>query len=140
MTQEKSCGAVVFRRKGELIKYLILHYESGHWDFPKGNKEKGESEEQTAIREIKEETGISDIEFRNGFKDTIKYFYRRDEDVIYKEVVFYLAESRTENVELSFEHIGYVWMSFDNAFKRLTFNSSKILLEKANKYLKEDRL
>ena len=60
---EKSCGAVVFKKQKDGIRYLLLHYDAGHWDFPKGNQEKNEKEEQTAAREIKEETGIEDIEF-----------------------------------------------------------------------------
>ena len=135
MATEKSCGAVVFRRQKDGIKYLLLHYEAGHWDFPKGNQEKNEKEEQTAAREIKEETGIEDIEFVDGFQETIKYFYKKGEETVYKEVIFLLAESATEHVELSKEHIGYAWMGYEHAFKKLTFNNSKELLEKADKFL-----
>lgn len=136
MAKEKSCGAVVFKKqKDGSIKYLLLHYEAGHWDFPKGNQEKKETEEQTVAREIKEETGIEDIELIKGFREIVKYFYRRDEEVIYKEVAFYLVQSLTEKVELSFEHIGYAWMSYEHAYKKLTFNTSKELLRKANQFL-----
>ena len=62
MAKEKSCGAVVFRKDDE-VKYLLLHYTPGHWDFPKGKQEIGETEEQAASREIEEETGIKGIEF-----------------------------------------------------------------------------
>ena len=57
MEHEKSCGAVIFR-VGNATKYLLLHYEAGHWDFVKGHSEKGESEEETVRREILEETGL----------------------------------------------------------------------------------
>ena len=136
MSKEKSCGAVLFRKqKDSSAKYLLLHYEAGHWDFPKGNQEKKETEEQTVHREIKEETGIEDVELLKGFKETVKYFYKRAEEVIYKEVFFYLAETTKEKVELSFEHIGYAWMSYEHASKKLTFNTSKELLTKANHFL-----
>ena len=52
MPKEKSCGAIVFKKEKQGIKYLLLHYEAGHWDFPKGNQEKNKKEEQTAAREI----------------------------------------------------------------------------------------
>jgi 8-oxo-dGTP pyrophosphatase MutT (NUDIX family) len=117
------------------IKYLLLHYEAGHWDFPKGNQEKNEKEEQTVAREIKEETSIEDIEFIDGFRETINYFYKRGNETIFKEVAFFLAQSATEKVKLSFEHIGYAWMSYENAYKRLTFNSAKELLKKADSFL-----
>ncbi len=153
MPKEKSCGAVVFKtaknqrflghRKSDGfssgqkdgIKYLLLHYEAGHWDFPKGNQEKNESEEQAAAREIKEETGIEDIEFVGGFRETVKYFYKSGGETIYKEVVFFLAKSATGHVELSNEHIGYAWMGYEHAYKKLTFNNAKELLEKANEFI-----
>ena len=135
MGREKSCGAIVFKRLKDGIKYLLLHYEAGHWDFPKGNQEKNEKDEQTAAREIKEETGIEDIEFVDEFRETINYFYKKGEETIYKEVVFFLAQSTTEHVKLSFEHIGYAWMSYEHAYKKLTFNTAKELLKKANEFL-----
>ena len=92
MTQEKSCGSVIFKRQKDGIKYLLLHYSAGHWDFPKGHQEKNEKEEQTAAREIKEETGIEDIEFVDNFLETIKYFYKKGEETVYKEVIFFLAQ------------------------------------------------
>ena len=135
MSKEKSCGAVVFKRNKDGIKYLLLHYEAGHWDFPKGHQEKNEKEEQAAAREIKEETGIQDIEFVGNFRETIKYFYKKGEESVYKGVVFFLAESATEDVTLSNEHIGYAWLSYEDALKKLTFNYAKALLKKANQFL-----
>ena len=136
MAKEKSCGAIVFaKQKDSALKYLLLHYEAGHWDFPKGNQEKDETEEQTASREIKEETGIENIEFVKNFREVVKYFYRKGEEVVYKEVAFFLAQTETEDVKLSFEHIGYAWLSYENAYKKLTFNTSKELLRKANQFI-----
>ena len=136
MPQEKSCGAVLFRKqKDSSIKYLLLHYEAGHWDFPKGHQEKSEKEEQTADREIKEETGIEDFEIADGFREIVKYFYKKGEETIYKEVAFFLAQSAAEDVTLSKEHIGYAWVSYEHAMKKLTYNSSKELLTKANKFI-----
>ena len=136
MAKEKSCGTIVLKRqKDGSVKYLLLHYSAGHWDFPKGHQEKNEKEEQTALRELKEETGIEDIEIVEGFKETIKYFYRKAEEVIYKEVVFFLVQSATEHVDISSEHTGYAWTSYEHAQKRLTFNTAKDLLRKANQFL-----
>lgn len=136
MPKEKSYGAIVFRKhKDSSVKYLLLHYEAGHWDFPKGNQEKNEKEEMTASREIKEETGIEDIEFVDNFRETINYYYKKGEETVFKEVVFFLAQSATEKVTISKEHIGYAWLSYEHAFKKLTFNNSKELLRKANQFL-----
>ncbi|MBI2647530.1 NUDIX domain-containing protein [Candidatus Woesearchaeota archaeon] len=135
MPKEKSCGAIVFRRVNKSIKYLLLHYEAGHWDFPKGNQEKKEDEKMTVSREVREETGIEDIKFIDGFRESINYYYKKDAQVIYKEVTFYLIETNEEEVTISYEHIGYAWMNYERAYKRLTFNTSKDLLRKVNHFL-----
>ena len=135
MPKEKSCGAIVFKRQKDYAKYLVLHYGAGHWDFPKGHQEKNEKEEQAAAREIKEETGIEDIEFVDGFNEKINYFYKKGEETVYKEAVFFLAETHQEEIILSSEHIGYAWLSYENAYKKLTFNNAKELLRKANQFL-----
>ena len=72
MVDERSAGAVVFIADNE-TEYLLLHYTAGHWDFPKGNIEAGETERQAATLEIREETGITDVEFLEGFRQIISY-------------------------------------------------------------------
>lgn len=134
MKREKSAGAVIFR-KDKGIKYLLLHYESGHWDFVRGNIEKEEDEKETVKREIKEETGISDVKFVNNFRETINYYYRKSKELIFKEVIFYLVGTRDKDVKLSYEHIGYSWLSFEKALKKLTFKTAKSVLEKANEFV-----
>ncbi len=133
--REKSCGAIVFLKNTE-AKYLLLHYEAGHWDFVKGNVESNESEKDTVIRELKEETGIADAQFVEGFKKRIEYFYRRQGSTIHKEVIFFLIETHTEKVELSYEHVGYTWLDYQNAMKKLTFKNAKDALQKAHILLK----
>ena len=136
MPKELSCGAVIFRRTNSEIKYLLLHYGMGHWGFVKGHVEKGESEIDTVVRETKEETGITDLRFIPGFREKITYFYRMNGKTNFKRVIFFLAETRTSDVKLSFEHVGYDWLSFEDAYQRLTFKNSKEVLAKAHKFLK----
>jgi bis(5'-nucleosidyl)-tetraphosphatase len=133
---EKSCGAVVFLRKNSTITYLLLHYEAGHWDFVKGNVEPNEAEKETVVRELREETGITDAKFLEGFKERIEYYYRRQGDTVHKEVVFYLMETSTENITISFEHIGSVWLDYQHAMERLSFKNAKDVLKKADAFLK----
>ena len=135
MKREKSAGAIVFRKEKE-PKYLLLHYEAKHWDFPKGNIESKEEELETVKREIEEETGIKDIEFVMGFKEKIHYYYKLKDELMSKEVVFYLVKTDTEQVKLSFEHIGFAWLSYDKALDKLTFKNAKEILKKANEFLK----
>jgi len=135
MQFETSCGAVVFTRNAE-IKYLLLHYEAGHWDFVKGNIEPNETEEETVRRELKEETGITQATFIKNFRETIKYFYKAEGKTISKRVTLYLIETSETRVNLSFEHVGYEWLNYQQALERLTFKTAKQVLNKAQNHLK----
>jgi bis(5'-nucleosidyl)-tetraphosphatase len=136
MLNEKSCGAVVYVKNSE-VKYLLLQYEAGHWDFVKGNVEEGESEQETTLRELREETGIADAQFISGFKEKISYFYKRQGATVYKEVVFFLMEAKNTDVKLSFEHIAFDWLTYDEAMKKLTFKNAKDVLQRAREFLKK---
>ncbi len=134
MLREISAGAVLFYL-GDEIEYLILHYEAGHWDFPKGAIEPGESELDTVRREVWEETGISNIEIIPGFRKKIQYFYRKSQQLVRKTVIFYLARSFTKDVTLSYEHVGYLWLGYEKALRRLTFKTAKDTLREAHEFL-----
>jgi bis(5'-nucleosidyl)-tetraphosphatase len=133
--REKSCGAIVFAKNVE-VHYLLLHYEAGHWDFVKGNVEPNESERDTVVRELREETGIVDAEFIDGFRERIEYFYRRQGATVRKEVVFFIVEAHSEKVELSYEHVGCDWQDYQRAIEKLTFKNAKDALQKADEFLK----
>lgn len=139
MLHEKSCGAVVFYKNAE-VKYLLLRYEAGHWDFVKGNVEVNESEIDTVLRELKEETGILATQTLDGFRERIQYFYRRQGETIQKEVVFYILQANTEKVELSFEHVGFVWLDYQHALEKLTFKNAKNVLQKAHSFLEMNKI
>jgi bis(5'-nucleosidyl)-tetraphosphatase len=128
---------VVFINQSESTKYLLLNYAAGHWDFVKGNVEPNESEKETVVRELREETSITDARFKDGFKETIVYFYRRQGLTVHKEVVFYAMESQTENVTLSFEHVGFTWLDYQHAMEKLTFKNARDVLQKAHDFLKK---
>jgi bis(5'-nucleosidyl)-tetraphosphatase len=135
--REKSCGAVVFLKKDNQTKYLLLNYAAGHWDFVKGNVEPNEAEKQTVTRELQEETGITDAKFIDGFREPIGYFYRRQGLTVHKEVVFFIMETNTEQVQISFEHIGFIWLDYKHAMEKLNFKNAKDVLQKAHDFLKK---
>jgi len=141
MPVEKSAGAVIFRKEGGKIFYLLLHYQSGakrprpYWDFPKGHIEKGEKPEDTAVREVREETGLRDINIKEGFKESVKYFFKFKGENIFKIVTFFLAETKTKKVKISFEHIGFQWLPYQEALEQLNFKNAKEILKKANDFL-----
>ena len=132
---EKSCGAVVYRMEKGRRLYLLLHYCEGHWDLPKGHVEAGESEEQTARREISEETGISELEFEPSFRQIIEYRLVKNGEDVPKDVVFFLAKTPQKEVALSDEHIGYLWLPFRLAREKMTYKNARETLEKAEALL-----
>ncbi|MEM1993897.1 MAG: bis(5'-nucleosyl)-tetraphosphatase [Nitrososphaerales archaeon] len=135
MLEEKSAGAIIIYKSDNNVEYLILHYPAGHWDFPKGNIEKGESDFDAAIREITEETGLTDLKFINGFKKTIQYYYKKGDQLVKKSVTFYLAEANTKDIKLSFEHQGYIWLPIDEALAKVTYQNAKNVLKEAHRFL-----
>lgn len=139
MIHQKSAGAVIFFRRQEKIEYLLV--KSTYWGFVKGRIEPDEKETDTVLREALEETGLKDLKFISGFKETSRWKYRRKPPegfraLIDKEAVFYLLESLNKEVQLSPEHTDYVWLEFAKAYDQLTFKDSKEILKKADIKLK----
>ena len=135
MIEETSAGIVLFRKEDSKNLFLLLHYPSGHWDFVKGKMEKGESIRETALRETKEETGITDVNFVEGFEEWIEYNFQYQKELVHKKVVFFLAETKTKDVNISHEHLDYTWMDYNTAMEKTTFDNAKTVLTKAQMLL-----
>ncbi|MCA9364640.1 MAG: NUDIX domain-containing protein [Candidatus Moranbacteria bacterium] len=146
---ETSVGAVVFVRREKQVYYLLLQYPQGHWDFPKGHQEHGESYEQTMQREVQEETGIENLTIEKSFKKSVWYAYvakgpekksrveKKNGLWVVKRVLFFLCQAKDMKVEISHEHRGFVWMPFEESYKRLTFPNAKNILKESNKRIME---
>lgn len=135
MPVEKSAGLVLFRKEDNKNKFLLLHYEGGHWGFPKGHIEEGESIKETAIRETEEETKITNLNFKEGFKEWIKYSYRREKEKHFKVVTYLLAKTDQKKVEISREHVGCKWLNYEQALNQLTFDNTQKVLKAAYQFL-----
>ena len=135
MIEERSAGVVVYTENASGNLFLLLNYPSGHWDFVKGKIEEGEIPRKTAIRETKEETGISDLEFIDGFEEKIEYNFQYEDKLIHKQVLFFLAKTNTKKVNISYEHLDYIWLDFENALKKVTYQNAREILLKANNLL-----
>lgn len=97
--------------------------------------EKGESEVDTALRETREETGLMDVSIIDGFRERISYYYRRSGKTVFKEVVFYVLEAKSGDVQISGEHVGYAWLDYAQAMRRLTYKNARNVLRKADVFL-----
>ncbi|MBD3327827.1 NUDIX domain-containing protein [Candidatus Peregrinibacteria bacterium] len=135
--QEHSAGFVIFSYEGNERKYLLLHYPGGHIEFPKGHIEPGESEQEAAVRELFEETGIRHVEIIEGYKYSIEYEFFHAGFLIQKNVVFFLARTEESEIKISHEHKGSEWQNYENTLKKLTFENARELLRKAETYLNQ---
>jgi len=134
MLKEKSCGSVLYRNGQELRVLVIKQARNGNWSFPKGHVENDETEIETAIREVKEEVGIS-VTPLDGFREVISYNPRAN---IFKEVVYFVSESKNPSVKIQKEEVSdYKWVRPNHALRTLTFKNDKEVLKKALKFLKE---
>ena len=133
MKKEKSCGAVVFRRKKEL-EVLVIRQNQGHWCFPKGHVEGDETERETAVREVREETGLN-IRFLFGFREETHYCPQED---IEKDVVYFAAMENGGRLKKQAAEVSeIVWVSIPEASALLTYENDKQLFRKAVKFVTE---
>lgn len=139
MKVETSSGIVVFRvREGER-EYLLLERKEGFLDFPKGHIENGESETEAAARETLEESGL-DVKPIENFRKEMEYWFKFKGQTIHKKVVMFTGESRDDSSpQISFEHVGLRWLSYQDAMDELRFENQKELLEEVEKFLSRSK-
>ena len=131
---EKSCGGIIFYNGKQNTKILLVKNTNGrYWSFPKGHIEQGETEKETAAREIKEETGL-DVDIKRDFREVSDYcpFGK-----IRKHVVFFLAQAFTDDVKIQEEEISeYIWVDFQQARKVCSYDNDLRIIEKAETAIK----
>ena len=132
MKQEKSCGAVVYRLQYEQLYFLIEHMKLGHISIPKGHVEGNETEEETAIREIREETNL-DVRLDTVFRHDVNY---SPYEGVQKHVVFFAAEALTLDLKnQECEVSSLEWLPFEQAYNAVTYETDKEVLFHALAYL-----
>jgi tRNA nucleotidyltransferase (CCA-adding enzyme) len=133
---ESSCGAVVFRDiRGEVRYLLIKNKRSAHWGFPKGHIEMGETKQETAYREVLEETGVH-INILDGFESISKY---KIKDKIEKMVSIFVGTTKDTSTVIQLEEIeDYIWLTYDRAMSLLKFENDKNILSSANQFLNDN--
>ena len=128
MRLEKSCGDVIACRDGEQDRILLIrHRNGGHWAFPKGHVEKDETEEQTARREILEETGLQDITLDTNFRYVNTFSPKPG---VMKDVVYFAARTASSDVTVQQEEVlDYAWDTPEDALERVTYANDRLLVE-----------
>ncbi len=137
MKEKKSAGAVVYAKIQETIKFLLI--KSRYWGFPKGWIESGESEQDAAIREVKEETNL-EVSFLPGFSHVQEWFYKIDGQLIKKRAVFFLTKiekEEAEKVKISEEHTEFVWATYEESLKLMRIKANRDMLTEAYNFIKE---
>lgn len=132
--EEKSCGAVIYRSTPHGREYLLAQHGASHWSFPKGHVEAGENETQTALREIREETGLT-VSLDTGFRRMIIYYPKPG---VIKDVVFFIASPTGGTEHAQEEEIRQLgWFPFNQAQSLVTFASDVEVLKAAEDYLNQ---
>ena len=142
--REISAGIIIYRRTAQGPKFLILYHGNNYWNFPKGKIEMAEKSFEAALREIREETGLTrgDLKFRHYFKARERFVFQRNKEKVYKTVTFYLAETNKKAIKISEvregqPHEGFGWFTYPEAVKVLTKNKDSIrILKQAYDYLR----
>ena len=124
--KEKACGCIII----EDNKVLLIQQNEGHWGFPKGHVEYGETEIETAIREVKEETNIDVMPDENKRYEQ-EYIMKNG---VLKQVIFFLAKTTSSEIKAQECEIKNIkWFTFEDAFSILTYENTKNLLKKVLK-------
>ncbi len=139
--QEKSFGVIPCKKEGnsELV-FLVQHKNGGHWGFPKGHKEKNETDKEAAFRELYEETGLKEKRLlqENPFSESYSFF--KEEGKIHKKVFYFLAEVKGSFSIQREEILQGKWFSIKKAREVLTFLESRALLDKVAFFLEKNPL
>ena len=137
MIYEKSCGAVVFTKMGKDIKYLMVQNLDGIYGFPKGHMESGETEVETTLREVYEETNI-EIELIDGFRKLDEYLVPKKDNTI-KQVIYFLGEFQNQNAVYQSEELsGAYLMNYTEAISLLKYETLKCILTEADNYIRKN--
>ena len=134
MQLEKSCGGVVFTRENGEVRYVIIRHRTGHCGFPKGHMEPGETEVQTALREIREEVGLQ-CTLMEGFRQQDQYPLPKKPGTM-KQVIYFLAEFADQAICIQPEEISAVYLlPYEKAMKKLPFPEARRILTAADAFL-----
>lgn len=135
MKKDHSYGIIPLRIHDHKQEVLLVQHHAGHWAFPKGHPEKGESPQQAAERELKEETGLIIVRYLHDLPFIENYFFYFNDSLIHKTVWYYLALVEGEVINQACEIQNSTWMSWDDALMRMTFKEGRRICQEAKDFL-----
>lgn len=136
MHKKEICyGIIPLRKLSGKREVLLVKHGKGHWSFPKGHPEKGETPQETATREFVEETSLHILSFLDIPPQEEHYLFRRGSQLIDKRVTYFAAEVSGEVTMQAEEIVNFKWLSLEEAEKWITFSEARSLLEKISPYL-----
>ncbi|MBW4658236.1 MAG: NUDIX domain-containing protein [Drouetiella hepatica Uher 2000/2452] len=139
--KDEAFGIVPIWRQPEGDRFLLIQHWAGHWGFPKGHAEPGETAIVTACREFEEETGIKTYEVIDAISFTEKYSFSREGQTIEKTVTYFPAFVQTLAVTCQEQEIqAFAWVTFDDATQKITFGQARQLLVRVKEYLQNHAL
>ncbi len=136
MVKEKSAGAIIYAITDGSVQYLLLQASPGKpWGFPKGKIDAGETEDDAARREVREEAGLTHLSFEPDFRAVVHYVYRHGRVLVKKDVVYFLARTDTTEINISWEHVAYRWASLAESLELVNYENARELLLRVQQYL-----
>ncbi len=136
IARDEAFGIVPILQTDEVCQFLLIQHHAGHWGFPKGHADPGESALQAACREFLEETGISDYILIEGVSFSEHYPFTRSGKKFEKTVVYFPAWVQSATVHCQEKEIqAYVWAEYEQAIAQLSFDGAKQVLRDVQKYL-----
>lgn len=136
MIKDEAFGIIPILQQEHGYQFLLIQHHAGHWGFPKGHADPGETAIATACREFEEETGITDYTPLSDVCFAEHYRFTRDGKAIEKTVTYFPAWVKTDQVTCQPQEIkAYAWLSYEAALQKMTFDQGRQVLTKTNQYL-----
>jgi 8-oxo-dGTP pyrophosphatase MutT (NUDIX family) len=144
MVRGKTIGIATFRWDNNSPSYLLVHHGGAYWNFPKGRQESNETDIETALRELREETGVTKVKIIDGFREEYEYDFaaktkKGEPEVVYKRAIFFLGEVLQADIKISDEHIDYGWFDYSAAAQQMPYQTSQNLLNHVHAFLLKQR-
>ena len=139
MAKDLSCGVIPVLLRDGVRHYLLVQHQAGHWGFPKGHPENGETHEQAARRELAEETGIAAVDLVTDPPFEEKYvFTKKSGKVVKKTVVYFVGHVESDAVQVQPEEVqAYAWGDAAATNERLTFDEGRELLSRVETFFSD---